>query len=79
MARMNHSNPYKKPGSGGARRRPIGGGADWVPLPEGTWQNVETCTTTEVPRNGPIGKVMDHFLPPKTETTCTTEIRKKYF
>ncbi|CAB4951295.1 MAG: hypothetical protein F2840_07850 [Actinobacteria bacterium] len=79
MSKINHSNPYKHPGSGGATVRPRSGGADWVPLPEGTWEPVEHCTTSEVPRSGVIGRVLDHVLPPKTETTCTTEVRKNYF
>ncbi len=79
MTRIDHANPYKHPGSGGARTRPVGGGADWAPLPEGTWQTVEHCTTTPVPRSGVLGKVLDAVLPPKTATTCTTELRKNYF
>lgn len=79
MTNMNHNNPYKTPGAGGASARPRTGGADWQPLPAGTWERVEHCTTTEIPRSGLMGKVLDRFLPPQTETHCTTEIRKNYF
>lgn len=73
-------NNYGKrfPGSGGATERPQSGGADWHPLPNGTWEIVEHCTTREVPRNGPVGRALDRILPAKTETTCTTEVRKNY-
>lgn len=79
MSKLDHSNPYKHPGSGGATSRPPSGGADWHPLPEGTWESVEHCTTSEVPRSGLIGRVLDSVLPAKTETHCSTEIRKNYF
>lgn len=79
MSKFDHSNPHKHPGSGGATNRPRSGGADWHPLPEGTWETVEHRTTTEVPRNGPLGKVLDRILPAKTETHVTTEKRKNYF
>jgi hypothetical protein len=75
---MDHSNPYKHPGSGGATTRPPSGGTDWCPLPEGTWQTVEHCTTEQVPRSGPLASLRDKVLPPKTVTTCTTEVRKNY-
>lgn len=79
MSKFDHSNPHKHSGSGGATRRPPSGGADWHPLPEGTWETVEHRTTTEVPRTGPLGKVLDRILPPKTETTVTPEVKKHYF
>lgn len=66
------------PGSGGATERPRSGGADWHPLPAGTWETVEHCTTRGVPRSGRIGRAIDRILPPKTETICTTEVRKNY-
>jgi hypothetical protein len=79
MTKLDHSNPYKRPGSGGATDRPRTGGADWHPLPAGTWESVEHCTTTQVPRSGFLGRALDHVLPPKTETHCTAELRKHYF
>ena len=47
MTNMDYSNPYKHPGSGGARPYPPSGGAPWWPLPEDTWQEVTTCTQVE--------------------------------
>lgn len=79
MTKLDHSNPYKHPGSGGATDRPRSGGVDWHPLPAGTWEAVEHCTTTQVPRSGFLGRALDRVLPPKTETHCTTELRKNYF
>ncbi len=79
MAKLDHFNPYKHPGSGGTTVRPRSGGADWHPLPEGTWETVQHCTTSEVPRFGLIGRVLDSVLPARTETDCSTEVRKNYF
>ena len=44
-----------------------------------TWETVQHCTTNNVPRSGVIGRVLDAVLPAKTETHCTTEVRKNYF
>ena len=79
MAKLKYSNPYKHPGSGGATDRPLSGGTDWHPLPDGTWETVQHCTTIGVPRSGLIGRVLDSVLPAKIETHCSSEVRKNYF
>lgn len=77
MTSMDHSNPYKHPGSG--TTNPFAGGEDWHPLPDGTWEEVQHCETVQVARDGFLGWVADAVLPPKTEQRCTTETRKNYF
>ena len=51
MTRMDHGNPYKHPGSGGATSRPPSGGEDWYPPNNVSWTveyedvPVEHCLT----------------------------------
>lgn len=84
MTRMDHSKPYKRPGSGGATQYPPSGGEDWYPLTNVTWipeteeVEIETCehVRTRVPYSGLRGWLRQQFrLDPKyvDEVVCHVE------
>lgn len=76
------SNNYGKkyPGSGGATDRPQHGGADWHPLPAGTFARVPV-TKTVVEEHKPcfIGRILGRETTyTKREVVVRHEVRKQY-
>ena len=88
MTRMDHSNPYKHPGSGGATKRPPSGGEDWHPPTKIFWTveyedvPVEHChTVAEEVQIGTTSSWLPWRRKPITETVereeCWTEMERR--